>query len=65
MWSLARRCQMNESSIRVIRNNGGTIRHSVKERAPIVTKTHFITRYFTVEKTGKARIIWIEDQTQK
>jgi len=59
--SLARKYEMNESSVREIRKNEVTIRHSVMESAPISSKTCFITRDVMVEKTEKALNIWIED----
>ncbi|KAF0746713.1 tigger transposable element-derived protein 1-like [Aphis craccivora] len=63
--SLARKYEMNESSVREIRKNEVAIRRSVMESAPISSKTCFITRDVMVEKTEKALNIWIEDQTQK
>lgn len=63
--SLARKYEMNESSVREIKKNEVTIRRSVMKSAPFSSKTCFITRDVMVEKTEKALNIWIEDQTKK
>lgn len=63
--SVARKFELNESSVREIRKNEEKIRGSVKESGLLCAKTVSVSRDVRVEKTEKSLNIWIEDQTRK
>lgn len=63
--SVARKFNLNESSVRTIRQNKEKIRNSIASSVAKCAKTVSYTRSSVLEKTEKALIMWIEDQTQK
>lgn len=63
--SVARKFNLNESSVRTIRQNKDKIRKSIASSVPSCAKTVSYTRSAVLEKTEKALVMWIEDQTQK
>lgn len=62
---LARRHNINESSIRRIKLNAEKIKSSVACSTPLSSKTTKKIRNSVIEKTEKLLSLWIEDQNQK
>jgi len=65
MVDIAKLYSMNESTIRTIKLNEGSIRKSVAAGMQTSMSTTSYVRKKTMETMEKAVIIWIEDQNQK